>query len=112
MGVPLRACTAAAAAYHVDLRVRVAHVAHNGAVFHPVQLVSGHHVLVPWKKKRNRSAPIEDGLLKCFYAFLEARLEVQFTRARDDNIDLTDDLVQLDHSESIHAEANEEGGTG
>lgn len=31
------------------------------------------------------------------------------TRARDDDINLPDDLVQLDHSESIHAEADEEG---
>lgn len=42
----VRLCVAAAA-YHVDLRVWVAHVTHDGAVFHPVQLVSGHHVLVP-----------------------------------------------------------------
>lgn len=34
------------------------------------------------------------------------------TSARDDDINLTDDLVQLDYSESIHAEANEEGRTG
>lgn len=33
--------------YHVNLSVGVAHVANNRAVFHPVQLVSGHHVFVP-----------------------------------------------------------------
>lgn len=72
----------AAAAYHVDLRVWVAHVAHNAAVFHPVQLVSGHHVLVPCKETK-----INHLLLKiyweaikmflCMSVFLEAQLEVQ-----------------------------------
>lgn len=33
--------------YHVDLSVGVAHVANDGAVLHAIQLVSGHHVLVP-----------------------------------------------------------------
>lgn len=33
--------------YHIDLRVGVTHVANDGAVLHAIQLVSGHHVLVP-----------------------------------------------------------------
>lgn len=101
-------CLYEAAAYHVDLRVWVAHVAHNGAVLHPVQLVSGHHVLVPCKETTIKhllpKTHWEVGkVLLCMSTVVSA-----VTSARDDDINLTDDLVQLDHSESIHAEANEE----
>lgn len=36
--------------YHINLSIGVAHVADNSAIFHSVQLVSGHHVLVPYRK--------------------------------------------------------------
>lgn len=32
--------------HHIDLRVGMAHVAHDAAVLHPIQVFSGHHVLV------------------------------------------------------------------
>lgn len=41
-----RADTAGRHTHHIDFRVGVAHVAHNAAVFHPIQVFSGHNVLV------------------------------------------------------------------
>lgn len=88
----------------------MAHVAHNAAVFHPVQLVSGHHVLVPCKEtKINHLLLGSYQNVSLHERFPRSTVGSAVTSARDDDINLTDDLVQLDHSESIHAGANEEG---
>lgn len=41
----------AASAHHIDLGVGVAHVAHDAAVLHPVQVLPGHHILVPCRHR-------------------------------------------------------------
>lgn len=43
--------------YHIDLSVGVTHVADDGPVLHAVQLVSGHHVFVPYRYTPSSSSP-------------------------------------------------------
>lgn len=93
--------------YHIDLSVGVAHVANNGAVFHPVQLVSGHHILVPYRKTQSFIGIILERYKKynpTHKCFPIGMVSSGVTSACDDDINLTNDLIQLDHPESIHAE--------
>lgn len=91
--------------HHVDLCVGVSHVADHRTVFHPVQLVSGHHIFIPCRKTRqlmfsssaewNKQSTLGNGVLK--------RSPMLVTGAGDENINMANDLIQLHHSESIHA---------
>lgn len=69
------------------------------------------------QRNHDQSPPIEDASgshrnVSLRERFPRSTVGRAVTSARDDDIKLTDDLVQLDHSESIHAEANEEGRRG
>lgn len=44
------------APHHINLSIGVTHVADNGAVLHTVQLVPGHHILIPYRKTYVKSS--------------------------------------------------------
>lgn len=45
--------------HHIDLSVGVAHVAHDAAVLHPIQMFSGHHVLVSCREGTGEPKAVE-----------------------------------------------------
>lgn len=105
----------------------MSHVADNGSIFHSVQLVPGHHVLISYRKaqtytiliyyRRNKhsgalrsSGKLHE--LKTSYVILKSYKNVSeyntfvlnvVTSACDNDVYLANDFIKLDHSESVHA---------
>lgn len=96
--------------YHINLGVGVAHVAHNTTVLHTVHVLSNHHVFVSYghHMHNEKLSTLPSRKLLCFVKWqidkvLKDERCLTLTCAGNDDIDLSDDLVEFDQPEAVHA---------